>query len=197
MLYSFLKSKKGFTVIELLVAVTVLGILVAVAVPVFDASFKKQKKFDCRNQCLVIETAVKQTMTGMVDNGRKQDKIGIENWDTNSIQYTPSDTNYEGPIFNLSAEEYRDKYYTILDKSLTIGQIRGGYNPDYSYESCEATGKYLKKERLADVAFYEYLNNAEIPVCPFADETNSQGYSYCIFEDGTVCCTCPECNEID
>lgn len=194
MLYKFFLSKKGFTMVEILIVVLVLGILTAVAIPIFDTSLRTQRKNDCRNQCLVIETAVKQAMFGMIDNGRKQDKINIALWadGPNKIQYNPN-----GQIkFNLD-ESYEYTYYTPLNESLTLGQIRGGYNPDYSKESCELTGKYLKKQKLENVAFYTYLDNIEIPVCPFADDTNSQGYYYCIFADGTVCCTCPDCNEID
>lgn len=194
MLYKLFLSKKGFTMVEILIVVLVLGILTAIAVPVFSLSLKKQRQDDCRNQRLVIETAVQQAMYGMIDNGRKQDKINIALWadGANKIQYNPN-----GQIkFNLD-ESYNYTYYTPLNESLTLGQIRGGYNPDYSKESCELTGKYLKKQRLENVAFYTYLDNMEIPVCPFADDTNSQGYYYCIFADGTVCCTCPDCNEID
>ena len=194
MLYKFLNNKKGFTLVEILVVVVVLGVLTSIAIPSFTGVLEKQRRDDCRNQRLVIETAVQQAMYGMIDNGRKQDKINIALWadGANKIQYNPN-----GQIkFNID-ESYNYTYYTPLNESLTLGQIRGGYNPDYSKESCEMTGKYLKKQKLENVEFYKYLDNAEIPVCPFADDTNSQGYYYCIFADGTVCCTCPDCNEID
>lgn len=194
MLYKFLNNKKGFTLVEILVVVVILGVLTSIAIPSFTGVLKKQRRDDCRNQRLVIENAVQQAMYGMIDNGRKQDKINIALWadGSNKIQYNPN-----GQIkFNID-ESYNYTYYTPLNESLTLGQIRGGYNPDYSKESCEMTGKYLKKQKLENVEFYKYLDNAEIPVCPFADDTNSQGYYYCIFADGTVCCTCPDCNEID
>lgn len=193
-MFKYLDSKKGFTLVEILVVFVVLGILTSIAIPSFTGVLEKQRRADCRNQRLVIQTAVRQAMYGMIDNGRKQDKINIALWadGANKIQYTPN-----GQVkFNID-KSYDYTYYTPLNESLTIGQIRGGYNPDYSKESCESTGKYLKKQKLENVAFYTYLDNAEIPVCPFADDTNSQGYYYCIFADGTVCCTCPECNEVD
>ncbi len=200
MLYRYLSSKKGFTLIEMLVAVVILSILVSVAVPIFDASLKAQKRNDCRNQKLVIETAVKQAMYGMIDNGRRQEKIDIALWadggEFYKKMYNPNDSSLK---LNVSAE-YNYKYFTKLDDKLTLGKIRGGYRdinqyPDYK-DGCDK-GFYLKKQKLENVEFYKYLDNQEIPVCPFADDTNSQGYYYCIFYDGTVCCTCPECNKAD
>lgn len=204
MLYRFLISKKGFTMMEMLIVVAVVGILVAVAVPIFDGSLKVQKRNDCRNQKLVIETAVKQAMYGMLDNGRRQEEIGIAYWpDGDQIlkkQYNPNDTSLK---LNIDAK-YDYKYFTKLDDKLTLGKIRGGYRdinqyPDYK-DGCEIQNRFLKKQKLENVEFYRFLDNQEIPVCPFADYENSDtkdDYYYCIFYDGTVCCTCPECNKAD
>ena len=35
-----------------------------------------------------------------------------------------------------------------------------------------------------------FLDNQEVPVCPFADDDNTQGYYYYVVEDGSVHCTC-------
>ena len=203
MLYRFLISKKGFTMMEILIVVAVLGILVAVAVPIFDGSLKTQKRNDCRNQKLVIETTVKQAMYGMLDNGRRQVEIDIATWPDGGQflkkQYNPNDTSLK---LNVDAE-HNYKYFTKLDDKLTLGKIRGGYRdinqyPDYK-SGCDK-GFYLKKQKLENVEFYKFLDNQEIPVCPFANyenEDTTDDYYYCIFYDGTVCCTCPECNKAD
>ncbi len=204
MLYRFLSSKKGFTMMEILIVVIILGILTSVAVPLFSGGLKIQKRNDCRNQCLVIETAVKQAMFGMIDNGRRQEEIDIAFWadggEFYKKQYNPNDPNLK---LNVSAD-YNYKYYTKLDDKLTLGKIRGGYRdinqyPDYK-DGCEMQKRFLKKQKLENVEFYKYLDNQEIPVCPFADYENTateDDYFYCIFFDGKVCCTCPECNITD
>ena len=196
MLYRFFHSKKGFTTMELLTVVVVLGILTAIAVPVFGAGLKNQKQKDCRNQCVVIQSAVQQAMVGMMDNGRKQETISIATWPDgpNKVHYNPD----AGHVKLKIDDSYKYTYYTPLNDKLTLGQIRGGYNPDYTKESCELTGKYLKKKIYEKTPFYSYLANMEIPVCPFADyenDTTEDDYVYCIFWDGTVYCTCPQCNE--
>lgn len=216
MLYRYLISKKGFTMMEMLIVVAVLGVLVGIAVPVFDASLKVQKRNDCRNQVLVIQTAVKQVMFGMIDNGKRQTEINIASWPDGGEfykrQYNPNDENLK---LNVSSE-HNYKYYTKLDDVLTIGKIRGGYRdinqyPDYrdgcSYDPVTNTGGtkyYLKKKALENIEFYKTLDLEEvdgekqIPVCPFANyenDTTEDDYFYCIFYDGTVCCTCPECNK--
>ncbi len=168
MLYKFLVSKKGFTLTELMVVIVVMSVLVAVAVPVFNLALDVQKRNDCQNQRKVIETAVKQAMYGMIDHGKKQEKIKL-----------PEDQTY------LKLTGGTDCF--------TLGVLRGGYRPDTitEYRDGCAQGYYLKKKSMENVYFYTFLSNQEIPVCPFTDKNNS--YYYYIDENGSVYCSCAEC----
>ncbi len=223
MLYKFLRSKKGFTLVELTVVATILGILTAVSIPLFGSILKKQRLNDCKNQSTVISAAVQQAMYGMMDSGKRQEKI----------------------IFPVGCDVVEGKNCFILtqdDTCFTLGDLRGGYRdrinnlsdyPNsgkiaYSYnDGCAYDADYankdvnkeekspktnpqatcfLKKKHLENTAFYTFLENSEyepgqkIPVCPFADfedDDEFNDYFYYILEDGSVHCSNPECREAE
>lgn len=57
MLKKLMKNKKGFTLVELMVVVVILGILVAVAVPVYNNSQESAKKSAHNANVRTIESA--------------------------------------------------------------------------------------------------------------------------------------------
>ncbi len=56
-MFKFMKSKKGFTLVELMIVVVIMAILVAVAVPIFSAVTANAKKKTCiGNQRQIISS---------------------------------------------------------------------------------------------------------------------------------------------
>jgi prepilin-type N-terminal cleavage/methylation domain-containing protein len=213
MFFRILKSKKGFSLVELMTVVVILGILSAVAVPMFINAFDAQARKDCKNQVTVIEAQVKEAMTGMMDNGAAQYKTelvgGIENkylWiDFSKIQDDHKAKYAADDVEGNSDDVYNNKQCFVLIKSqdipgkiaFTLGDLRGGYRPqnlnEYK-EGCDQ-GYFLKKKKLENVEFYKYLPNEEIPICPFSNPDKNEIYYYYIFDDGEVICSCPKCHK--
>lgn len=198
-MYGFLTSKKGYTFVEVLIVVLVLGILVAIGVPIFTGGIKMQKVKDCNNQKVVIKSTFQEAMTGMMDNGKSQPKIYFNKIQADHKTTYPGDGKTGN---NDDAFVGKECFVLIEDQEIsgklafTLGDLRGGYRdinvaPEYN-DGCQY-GTFLKKKKLKDVKFYSYLANYEIPVCPFEDDDHD--YHYYIFEDGTVLCSCPDCND--
>lgn len=66
-----LKNKKGFTLVELMVVVAILGILVAVAVPVYNNATEKAAKQTDEANARTLTSAVSQIKT--MNDGKLQD----------------------------------------------------------------------------------------------------------------------------
>ncbi len=198
-MYRYLLSEKGFTAIEILTVVVILGILTAVGVPVFTSIQKTQEINDCKNQRTVIQALVKEAMYGMVDNGMPQYKIVDGVMDKDEIVIDFAKVTRKTTLTKIEKDtctKYQGEDCFVLvqgDDCFTLGELRGGYRDGVEeYEDGCKLGNYLKKEKYADTPFYLFLSNEEVPVCP-----RNNSAKYYIFADGTVVCSCHDCHEAE
>ena len=55
----FFRNEKGFTLVELMITIVIVGILAAVAVPIYTANIKKAKMSECDAALGTIRTALR------------------------------------------------------------------------------------------------------------------------------------------
>ena len=66
-MFKFMKSKKGFTLVELMIVVVIMAILVAVAVPIFSAVTKNARIKTCAANRREIVSQVNGFLMGNID----------------------------------------------------------------------------------------------------------------------------------
>jgi prepilin-type N-terminal cleavage/methylation domain-containing protein len=74
-MFKFMKSKKGFTLVELMIVVVIMAILVAVAVPIFSAVTKNARIKTCAANRREIISQVNGYLMGNVD-GKQHTEAG-------------------------------------------------------------------------------------------------------------------------
>ena len=58
-----MRLNKGFTIIELLIVIVIIGILVAIAIPIFTNASTKAKINTCKANARIIDGAISQAAT--------------------------------------------------------------------------------------------------------------------------------------
>jgi type IV pilus assembly protein PilA len=66
----FHRKDEGFTLVELMVVVLIIGILVAIAIPVFNAASASARQRTCQSNMRTIEGAVEQYLASSPSNTR-------------------------------------------------------------------------------------------------------------------------------
>ncbi len=61
------KSSRGFTIVELMVVVTILGVMLAIAIPAYSSARKRSSETSCARNRSILDQA---KLLWMVDNGK-------------------------------------------------------------------------------------------------------------------------------
>ena len=118
------ENKKGFTLAELLVVVAIVGILVAISIPVFTAQLSKARK--ATNQANLRAAKAEYLTDGDVSVSTNDGKAVYYTYDISAGTATKGDIKTlatpEGytPINNLDEDVTGDYKYTNIQVALTI-----------------------------------------------------------------------------
>ena len=114
------KNKKGFTLVELMVVVAIMGVLVAVAIPVFNNVTKKAKVQTCATNCRTIEGAISQmkTLEQSTEDLSKSVTLTAENFKTEKF--------YNSTLDKFIKEFPTDATYTIATDGSVTAVLKDG-----------------------------------------------------------------------
>lgn len=95
-MFSFMRSKKGFTLVELMIVVVIMAILVAVAVPIFSAVTKNARTKTCVAnmreivaQITTYSMSTNKTYSGVIEYTSNGEEAGTIN---STVDEVDSDT---------------------------------------------------------------------------------------------------------
>ena len=128
----FLKSKKGFTLVELMIVVVIMAILVAVAVPIFSAVTQKAREKTCAGN--------KRQIISQITNLAMSDGSAVKD---NSELYIVTDSTGDKAYIATEAKADLTADETAALTAVTTDSIRNHFQ---KFPFCPTAGNYYKVE---------------------------------------------------
>lgn len=141
-MFKFMKSKKGFTLVELMIVVVIMAILVAVAVPIFSAVTKNARTKTC--------LANQREIQAQLNNAEMSDLITLAVDDTFTLTTTDKGDNGKWAVTKgtVSADDlgklfqkapYCPVEKNIIEVKITANKLSGAEESGYKVTTvCKA-----------------------------------------------------------
>ncbi len=140
-MYKFHKSKKGFTLVELMVVIAVLGILSAVAIPSFVASSTKSKQNMCTTEKKFIRATVRNWCMSSDHKFNSDFNFAFTAEDGNVTIYNTTGKEFSQDILKDESQiEETDTPNTDTEETLSYSEITDIFKD--GFPECPLKGTY-------------------------------------------------------
>ena len=119
-MFKFMKNKKGFTLVELMIVVVIMAILVAVAVPIFSSVTSNARFKTCAGNRREIVSQVNSYMMGSVDG---MQHFGVGDF---TIRSNGKNGTYGAGTTAAGTDGYTEELLNKLFQALPYCPVKGG-----------------------------------------------------------------------
>lgn len=122
MFKNFHKDNRGFTLVELMVVVVIIGVLTAIAIPVYNKSTEKAEAEACKANLRMIDSAIQQYK--MNNDGKEPTIDDLKGYFVDGIPRCPSATDDETVTYELEADGEHAKCTVVLGEGVEEHKYR-------------------------------------------------------------------------
>ncbi|MGP1589209.1 MAG: type IV pilin protein [Oribacterium sp.] len=129
------KEKKGFTLAELLVVVAIIGVLVAVSIPIFTSQLEKARD---AVSIANIRSAYAEAQTLALTATKNNETAGNATWDATNHTVTVSGVAIKGKV---STDDFSGMKTELPDKVRDLSDVVGPTTKSIKFQYDETTGE--------------------------------------------------------
>ena len=183
---SFLSPKKGFTFIEIMVTVIIMGVLSTMGVSTFQSTQKKARDVKRKTDFQTVTKALESYMNDKGEYPPSKDNGGMETgkilWCGDAV--SPTACSWGDPLTDIaSSGDDKTVYMAALPKESVTNQT-------FVYEGVEINGKikgYKLYARLENTKDQDIPSSGQYdPICRSGDTSNAKYCNYAITSDAVA-----------